>query len=434
MRKFAFALSFFVLAGGCTSTQNEIIELTNDGTWCWFSDPRAIITNAGEETLVTGFVKEDGSIAALQYSLSSGKKSEAILYEKLEVDDHNNPAFVQRPDGHYLAFFTKHHNTDLYMCVSKNPADATQWGKPMAINPNGKDAQEKYGDSKYTYANPHILREEANRIYLFGRWVGFKPNVSWSDDGGITWAESRVVVCPQPYSWGERPYVKYFSNGKDKIHMVFTDGHPRDEPTNSVYYACYCNGAFYRSNGEKICTLDELPFEPRDASIVYDATETGNRAWVYDIVADNNGKPCVAYARYPNEENHIYHYAYFDGETWQDTEMVNSGKWFPHTPEGEFEREPHYSGGMAIDPLNPAALYISREINGIFEIEKWVFSKTDEEPWTISPVTQNSTNDQVRPVVAQAAGTSSKTVVLWNAISHYVHYTDYRTDVKMYVD
>jgi hypothetical protein len=105
---------------GCISTQNEIVELTNDGTWCWFSDPRAILTNSGDEMLVTGFVKEDGSVTALQYSLSTGKKSEAILSEKLEVDDHNNPAFVQHPDGHFLAFFTKHHNTNLYMCVTQN--------------------------------------------------------------------------------------------------------------------------------------------------------------------------------------------------------------------------------------------------------------------------------------------------------------------------
>ena len=24
----------------------------------------------------------------------------------------------------------------------------------------------------------------------------------------------------------------------DKIHMAFTDGHPRDVTTNSIYYAC----------------------------------------------------------------------------------------------------------------------------------------------------------------------------------------------------
>ena len=45
-----------------------------------------------------------------------------------------------------------------------------------------------------------------------------------------------------------RPYIKYEhhqiivednrKNKMDKIHMAFTDGHPRDVTTNSIYYAC----------------------------------------------------------------------------------------------------------------------------------------------------------------------------------------------------
>lgn len=420
-------LLFVTLFTSC-GHQGKVISLTDDGTWCWFSDPRAILSGNGK--LLTGYVTGDGSVAALSFDLNSGEKSISILNEKLEVDDHNNPAFLQRADGHLLAFYTKHHNNDLYMNVSQKPGEASAWDGAVAINPNRASDAERFGDNKYTYANPFKLKDENDRIYLFGRWIGFKPNITWSDDGGQTWSNGRVVVSPMPFSQRQRPYVKYFSDGKSKIHMVFTDGHPRDEPTNSVYYAYYFNGAFHRAGGEVICTLEDLPFEPREATLVYDAKQTGALAWVFDIYADENGQPAIAYARYPTENEHIYHYAWFNGEDWNDKMIVNSGKWFPQTPDGQLEREPHYSGGLTISPDSEHSLFISREVNNIFEIEKWELDVKNDK-WKNTPVTQNSQTDQIRPY---AVKNTDKTLLLWNSVERYVHYTDYKTGIKLYYE
>jgi hypothetical protein len=409
-------------------TVPQTIMLSDDGTWCWFSDPRAIVTQSGD--LLTGFVTEDGSVASIQYNRKTTEKRYSVFNEKLEVDDHNNPAFLQRNDGHLLAFYTEHHRHNLYMNVSVKPNDASRWEPAVAINPNGGDHLEKYGDNKYTYANPIELANEKNRIYLFGRWLGFKPNISWSDDGGKTWAESKVVVANEPFTWQQRPYVKYYSDGKSKIHMVFTDGHPRDERFNSVYYAYYEKGAFYRANGELICTIDSLPFETDQATMVYDASITGHRAWVFDVYANAEGNPAIAYALYPTENVHIYHYTWFDGEKWSDLELVNSGKWFPQTPAGRNEREPHYSGGLTISPTSGHELFISLTRNNVFEIEKWELD-ADKSIWKTTAITQNSTNHQVRPY---AIKNSDKTMVLWNAVERYVHYTDYKTKLMMYVE
>ncbi|MDA3930002.1 MAG: BNR-4 repeat-containing protein [Prolixibacteraceae bacterium] len=429
MLKFIFILiaSFLVILTSFSDAKNEIVELANDGTWCWFSDPRAIYVEENN-SLVTGFVTEDGSVAALQYSFNDGRINQTILNEKLEVDDHNNPAFVQRADGRFLAFYTKHHNTSLYMNVSTEPNLADAWDKAIEINPNRKVDLEKYGDDKYTYANPFMLKNENNRIYLFGRWIGFKPNMSWSDDGGSTWSEGRVVVCSEPFSWGKRPYVKYFSNGSNKIHMVFTDGHPRDEAFNSVYYACYYKGAFHKANGEEICTTSELPFAPEQATMVYDAKTTGNRAWVFDLFADDRGNPAIAYARYPTETEHIYHYTIYDGEKWIDSEIVNSGKWFPQTPLGEHEKEPHYSGGLSISANQPNTVYVSVQNEGKFEIEKRTLVSGK---WEAEAITPYETKDQVRPYVIK--NSKKNDLLLWNSIERYIHYTNYKTSVKMMV-
>lgn len=424
---FSLFLLILLYSYSCKN-HNKIEELTADGTWCWFSDPRAIY-NENVDQLITGFVTEDGSVVSLHYSLKNGETSTSVLNEKLEVDDHNNPAFVQRPDGRYLAFYTKHHNRDLYMNMSTNPNDASSWEPAISINPNGKADLEKYGDDKYTYANPFLLKSENNRIYLFGRWIGFKPNMSWSDDGGLTWADSRVVVSPEPFSWGQRPYVKYYADGLSKIHLVFTDGHPRDELSNSVYYACYFNGAFHRANGEVICALEDLPFEPREATLVYDASISGIRSWVFDIFADEAGNPSIAYARYPSEEEHIYYYTWFDGSQWFNKEVVNSGKWFPQTPDGETEREPHYSGGMSISPNAPHTIYASVERNGVFEIENW---RLENNKWLVKPITKNSSNNQVRPYTVKNA--KDQTLLLWNSVDRYIHYTNFRTSLQFIVE
>jgi len=136
----------------------------------------------------------------------------------------------------------------------------------------------------------------------------------WSEDGGQSFSKAKVLITNYPFDAGNRPYVKYYSKGENRIHLVFTDGHPRNESKNSVYYAYYEGGAFWKVNGDKICTLEELPFSPKDASLVYQGSDQQGRAWVYDISADEQNRPIIAYARYLSEEEHIYHYTRYDGK------------------------------------------------------------------------------------------------------------------------
>ncbi|TDA71253.1 BNR-4 repeat-containing protein, partial [Halomonas marinisediminis] len=71
-----------------------------------------------------------------------------------------------------------------------------------------------------------------------------------------------------------------------KIHFTFTDGHPRNEKNNSIYYTYYENGAFYKANGKKIKNIADLPLKPEELDIVYDAKKGGAKAWNWDIAED----------------------------------------------------------------------------------------------------------------------------------------------------
>ncbi len=400
--------------------------LTTDGAWCWFSDPRAIYT---DRRVITGWVKSNGTIEAALFDISNQSIQTSDLYFRLEKDDHNNPAFVKTSEGNVLAMYTRHSLKDLFINELYSAGNDFSIRGPQLIHPISKKELEKFPRETITYANPFLLEEEEDRIYCFGRWTGFKPNMMWSDDHGRTWTKSRVFITNYPFDPGNRPYVKYYSDGKSRIHFVFTDGHPRIEPTNSVYHAYYEKGKFYKTDGSLIRDIENIPFEPGDASTIYRSNEEEGRSWIADIGQDDKGNPVVLYTKSPEETDHRYWYARFDGSKWLNYEICKSGKWFPQTQPGQTEREPHYFGGLTIHPDNAKVVYLSRQVKGIFEIERWEtpdFGKT----WKHESVTENSEFDNVRPFIPRGLNANDPEVVLWMENQKYIHYTDFRSSIK----
>lgn len=434
MKPHLFILSiliFFVIA--CSSVSNRKTQtLSDDGAWCWFSNPRAIYYN--DNLIISGWVKRDGSVEAASLNLDSKEKQFKILYPQLEFDDHDNPAFTVLPNGNILAMYTWHSTEKgVVLNTTANGGDIASFTDPISFKPTSENLLTRFPRETYTYANPFILANENNRLFVFGRWTGFKPNLIISNDNGKTWGEKYVVISDNPFTPDNRPYVNYYSDGKSKIHLVFTGGHPRNEPLNSVYYCYYEGGAFWKVDGSKICDLDQLPFEPNDATIIYKATEESGRAWIADIV-DKDDQPIVLYSRHPEENDHRYHYTWYNVQSkeWEDHEICKAGRWFPHTPVGEVESEPHYMGNMTLDPANPETVYLSQQIDGRFEIEKYETSDRGK-TWKITPITSHSAYDQVRPYVPRNGSTNAKTVVLWMENKKYIHYTDFDCSIKYYI-
>lgn len=85
---------------GTFSENYELI--TNDGAWCWFSDPRAIYVG---NQVIGGYVDKEGSIWAFSYDTDLLEKKYFKLFEKLDYDDHANPSFMKLPDGRVVSFF-----------------------------------------------------------------------------------------------------------------------------------------------------------------------------------------------------------------------------------------------------------------------------------------------------------------------------------------
>lgn len=387
--------------------------LTPDGAWCWFQDPRALWL---DEQLVAGWMTHDGRLQVGTFDPAAGTTQVQTLRDVWDVDDHNTLSLLLRPDGRLQVFYARHNKVGLYSRIAQRPGGADAWEPEITVS----------GTDRITYSHPFWLADE-QRYLVVWRGPTWKPTFATSADG-ITWSEERVLVQDAGREAGDiRPYLKAVSDGRGAIHFAFTDGHPRVEPTNSVYYLKYEAGSLRRGDGTEVGRLDDVPVAHADSDVVYDARPTGARAWVWDIALDGAGRPVIAYTTFPELTDHRYHYARLDG-TWQSHEIVGGGGWFPQTPQGADERETEYSGGLCLHHGDPAVVFLSRPVEGVFEIERWETSDGGAS-WTHRAVTRGSSQRNVRPIVPRG-GPADRPAVVWMQ-GDYVHYTDYHTALRV---
>lgn len=405
-------------------------SVTFDGAWCWFSDPRAVYFEGMHKCTYTGWIDSYGDVIVAKYDHLTGLLQTHKLYDKLETDDHDNPSILIDKKGYITVFFSRHNSDEpIHIMRSQFPEDISQWSKDRLLELNDTRKNPEWKNS-YTYYCPVQLSAENNKLFLFWRGMDGKPTFSVSSDNGENWSKGKIFVMPEQLYKFRRPYVKIYSSGNDKIHIIFTDGHPRDERQNSVYYMYYKNGGFYKADGTKIKDINDEAVTPREADVVYDATLTNQKAWVWDVAGDGKGNPVVAYTKFPNDTTHIYVYANWNGKNWENMDLINSGRWFPKTPKGKVETEPNYSGGLSIDKESPNTLYLSVNRNGIFEIEKWTLP-VGKKVWSVENITNGSSKNNVRPYAVVGTKAGNPLQVLWMENTDYLFYgSPYFSSIK----
>ena len=406
------------------SPGEDFPQATTDGNWVTTNSPRAIYYEGKYKKTYSGWIERKGSIVVWSYDHETGKEETFTLHKNFHSDTHDNPAVHIRQDGRIQAFYTQHGKENfIRSAVTTNPEDISQWQTIDKI-------QTIEGA---TYTLVFRLSGENNRTYLFTRALQWHPTVLTSDDDGDTWSTPVQLVG----GGGARPYQRMVSDGISKIHIAFTTGHPRNEPTNCVYYFYYEKGAFFKADGTFIKNWEDLPVFPSEADLVYDGSTKG-RAWTWDMAIDLDGKPVIAHGVYPEETDHRYYYARWTGTEWFDKEITKAGRWFPETPEGMIEPEPHYSPGYSLDHHDPSIVYLSKHIDeasGPIELQRWVTSDKGNS-WNYKPITNGSKNLNGNPVGNWAYPYGSRPyqkMVLWMN-GKYRHYTDYSTSIRYWLE
>ncbi len=406
------------------SDSKNFQSMTLNGAWCWFSDPRAVFYEGIHKRTYAGWIDNFGNVSIGYYDHETQEINTFILYETLEIDDHNNPSILFDENGRLLVFFNMHMQgvQPLFLIKSTEPENINSWGDVKKLYLNDP-ALETMGSMNHTYTNPVKLSGENGRIYLFWRGVDGKPSYSYSDDNGKLWSTGKIFFMPERIYNFRRPYVKIYSDGIKRIHFTLTDGHPLKESENNIYYFYYERGSFFKADGTKIKDMHDVPILPSEADLVYHAAKDAYkaRAWNWDIGQTKKGNPVIVYSKYPSQAEHVYCYVVWDNKTWKNFDLVNSGSWFPETIEGAVETEPYYSGGISIDHEAPNVLYLSVERDSVFEIEKWV-GKNKGKTWRIEKITSGSSKNNVRPFAVRGAGKNNPIQVMWMENTKYIHF------------
>lgn len=380
----------------------EGYEVSAEGAWCWFADPRAVHykSNDGKINMTyIGYIDVHGNIKAMQYDFNKNSQEEVLVRSCFQPDDHNNPTFLVLPDERVMIFYSRH--TDelyFYYRISREPGDITSLGEEKRIEtPNNT-----------TYPSPFILSDDPEHIYLCWRGIAWHPTIAKlslpddKDNVDVVWGPYQIVQ-----STGARPYAKYMSNGKDKILFTYTTGHPDNELPNFLYFNYIDINSLQLKdiNGTILSNISEKPFPVNKSDEFverYPATVVDNpdeRNWVWQIATDKDKNPVIAIVRINEDKtSHAYYYARWTGKEWRKTFLADAGGHFHQTP----HIEKCYSGGMAIDPDNPNIIYCSVPEKGkwgnVYEIIRITLDENDHIVAKES-VTNNSKLNNIRPYV-----------------------------------
>ena len=385
-------------------------NITSEGAWCWFADPRALhYQNAAGTINATyiGYIDIHGNIRATQVDFVNGRRDEVLIRSYFQPDDHNNPTFLILPDERVMIFYTRHTDEPcIWYRISQRPGDITSLGREHRIETNHNT----------TYPSPFIMSDDPSHIYLCWRGINWHPTIARLT---LPDAEDNVTVDFGPkqivQSTGARPYAKYQSNGRDKIYLTYTTGHPDNEWPCWLYFNVidinHGNGPILRDiKGNELARISEQTFrvsKSEEYKAQYPLTlidsPSDSRNWVWQISTDAQERPVVVMTRISNDKNsHTYLHAKWTGKEWRLTELADGG----HAFHQSWQRtEKCYSGGMAIDPSNTNVVYLSVPVGNVYEISK-VTLKDNGKIKERTYVTTSSAKNNMRPYVIPGSETS----------------------------
>lgn len=405
-------------------------KITDEGAWCWFADPRATHYENTTRTInasYIGYIDVHGNVKATQVDFIHNRQEEVLVRSCFQPDDHNNPTFLVLPDERVMIFYTRHTDEPrIWYRISTKPGDITQLGEEKYITVANNT----------TYPSPFIMSDDPHHIYICWRGINWHPTIARitmpdaNDNVTVDFGPKQIVQ-----STGARPYAKYQTNGKDKIYVSYTTGHPDNEMPNWLYFNVI---DINRGNGPILKDVKGNTLK-RVADGVFNVSKTDSyrnsypytvvdntasiRNWVWQIALDKEEKPVIAYTHIDDAKtSHVYWYGRWTGTEWRRTWVQYAGHAF-HQNWNSTER--CYTGGAAIDPDNINDLYLSIPTtngqynrDGVYEI--WKFQVGDDGKVGASEqLTKSSLKNNVRPFILPNSANSPLRLTWMNGDYYY---------------
>lgn len=398
---------------GSDWVDSDVYEFDSLGVWAWFQDERAVIDTT-KNKLIVGSANKLSTVDISIFDIESKTMQDSMRSEKMAYGDPQNaPAVLIAPDGNYIAMWSHHYDKyfSRYRIFNGN-----EWLPEQRFNwetiPGGTN-------SSITYSNLCYLSKE-NRLYNFACANDRAPNFIFSDDSGKTWQYGGQLITgiDSVYTSG---YFKYWSNGIDRIDLVFNESHPRDRGT-SIYHGYIRERKLFTSEGnivdDDIYDREKTAAHESFTKVFEHGTEVNGihmgRCWQHDIARYADGTVAILFeARANNEiDDHRNFYARYNGTEWK---VIYIGKAGWHL----YGNEHDWVGLGALNPDDPYRIYISSQFNPGDDMQRrsehrelWRGTTSDSgDTWEWEPVTANSMEDNIRPIVPKWK--PGKEALLW---------------------
>lgn len=415
-----------------TALAAEVVVVNDDGAWNWLQDERAVVM---DDQLLVGSVAlggrdpaRAGAVEVTSLQLSTGRVARSTLRREPEpalarrwADDHSCPALWIRPDGRIVAIYSLHaQDAVLFTRVGELRDGAMEWGpEQRLVTAPG---------SRVTFPTlVHLADENRGRGQTFAFFRGLENRLmpSWavSDDAGESWSVAGMLI-----RWPGKatPYVKYAGDGRSTVHFAFSDGHRLDF-NNAIFHGIYRDRQLWRSNGERVGPVEPGVRAAGDVTEVF-RSNPDSVAMISDLELDAAGRPCLAYSVQLDTRplrpravgaDHRYRYARWNGQRWEDAEIAHAGTEVHAAPDDDC------TGLAAIDPQDVGTVYISTNSHPVtgaplvsrtdrkrhWEIFRGTAPQGARASWNWEAVTQDSTVDNLRPIVPR--GAKGRSPVLW---------------------
>ena len=233
---------------------SSIIQFNDNGGYCWYQDERAVVDTKANKLIIGTTASggtRNGQNEAVIYDLATNTGKRYTLPSSLatsNVDDHNSPALLIRPDGKYLAQWSGH-RVD---CLSRfSIFDGTAWGAEQKVDwtPFGCPWAGA-STNMVTYSNPWYI---GTTIFSMVRSVATDPAVLTSTDDGQTWSYNGKLASSKQVGY-VAGYFKYWGDNTGRIDFNGTEAHPRDND-NNLWSGYIQGGNVYDSLGTLGFTL-----------------------------------------------------------------------------------------------------------------------------------------------------------------------------------
>jgi len=324
------------------------------GGWCWVNHPNILYAGGYIFLTYVGVAETTSNIFAAvvaKINPSTGSVSTYVLWDGVD-DDHATPAIDILSDGRLVVAVAKHGGTVIRVAISNNPYDISSW-TVKDIDLSGKLVK-----NNVSYPVPVVL---GNTLYIFFR-DGTAGDSIWryiySTDGGVTWSDPVTFLTPPS---GVPAMYVFLTRIGNKVYFTANLAYGGVDVTKKNVYFFYFDGsAFYKVDGTKIANAG-TSFTTEQADKVFDSDAKGfYGAWSYDVYADANGNPIIAFAVFKRVGTglyqHFYYVAGWDGSKWIVNQVADGGELHPI-----IANEYLYSGGTWVMRSDPSKVIVSRK-------------------------------------------------------------------------